>query len=351
MALHPGRRDPRRPGRCRPGRRAGRPPRPVDRRRPGRRPRRPRASSSSTASTLPQLSDDRPLPAGFYLGPLAEASGVPAMLGTPGGDPLDGFDALNRLAGSEAAVVAAPPGARLGSAPPRRAPRGARRRHDGGPSPHDRARRGGEPDHRHRNVRRSPRRPGDQRLLHRARGRRRRRRLPPDPGGGARRHPSGPHPHRPGGRIGVAGRVGHDRRRHRPPGPGRRPAMVARRARRWTGSTSPGAVSATTTSSPSTMPPRPARAGSGSRASSTATPAARSAAASSSGPGRSPRTPTSPTTTCCSPPPPRPTPGRGSRSSPTTSAAPTAPPSAASTTTPSSTCAAGAFPWPRPGRC
>ena len=62
---------------------------------------------------VPQLSDDRPLPPGFSLGPLAEASGVPAMLGTPGGDPLDGFDALNRLAGSEAAVVAAPPGARL----------------------------------------------------------------------------------------------------------------------------------------------------------------------------------------------------------------------------------------------
>ncbi len=62
---------------------------------------------------VPQLSDDRPLPPGFYLGPLAEASGVPAMLGAAGGDPLDGFDALNRLAGSEAAVVAAPSGGRL----------------------------------------------------------------------------------------------------------------------------------------------------------------------------------------------------------------------------------------------
>jgi Fe-S cluster assembly protein SufD len=62
---------------------------------------------------VPQLSDDRPLPPGFYLGPLADASGMPAMLGAAGGDPLDGFDALNRLAGSEAAVVAAPPGARL----------------------------------------------------------------------------------------------------------------------------------------------------------------------------------------------------------------------------------------------
>ncbi len=63
----------------------------------------------------PQLSDDRPLPAGFYLGPLARASGVPAGLGTPDGDPLDGFDALNRLAGNGAAVVAAPRGARLDS--------------------------------------------------------------------------------------------------------------------------------------------------------------------------------------------------------------------------------------------
>lgn len=64
---------------------------------------------------VPELSDARPLPPRFSLGPLAEASGVPAMLGTPGGDPLDGFDALNRLAGSETAVVAAPPGARLDS--------------------------------------------------------------------------------------------------------------------------------------------------------------------------------------------------------------------------------------------
>jgi Fe-S cluster assembly protein SufD len=62
---------------------------------------------------VPQLSDDRPLPPGFHFGPLAEASGVPAMLATPGGDPFDGFDALNRLAASDAAVVAAPPGARL----------------------------------------------------------------------------------------------------------------------------------------------------------------------------------------------------------------------------------------------
>ena len=64
---------------------------------------------------VPQLSDDRPLPPGFHFGPLAEPSGVPAMLGTPGGDPLDGFDALNRLAAGEAAVVRSPPGARLDS--------------------------------------------------------------------------------------------------------------------------------------------------------------------------------------------------------------------------------------------
>ena len=62
---------------------------------------------------VPQLSDARPLPPGFHFGPLAEASGVPAMLGTPGGNPLDAFDALNRLAVSDPAVVAAPPGARL----------------------------------------------------------------------------------------------------------------------------------------------------------------------------------------------------------------------------------------------
>jgi Fe-S cluster assembly protein SufD len=60
----------------------------------------------------PDLSDAGPLPAGFYVGGLA---GAPAWALPPGAavEPVDGFDALNRLAGRDAAVVAVPRGARL----------------------------------------------------------------------------------------------------------------------------------------------------------------------------------------------------------------------------------------------
>jgi len=60
----------------------------------------------------PGLSDGGPLPAGFYVGGLAAA---PPRLVTSatGEDPVDGFDALNRLAGGDAAVVSIPRGARL----------------------------------------------------------------------------------------------------------------------------------------------------------------------------------------------------------------------------------------------
>ena len=60
----------------------------------------------------PDLSDAGPLPAGFYLGALA---GAPAWARPPWlpVEPVDGFDALNRLAGRDAAVAAVPRGARL----------------------------------------------------------------------------------------------------------------------------------------------------------------------------------------------------------------------------------------------
>ena len=60
----------------------------------------------------PDLSDAGPLPAGFYVGCL---TGAPAWAVPPAAsvDPVDGFDALNRLAGRDAAVVAIPRGARL----------------------------------------------------------------------------------------------------------------------------------------------------------------------------------------------------------------------------------------------
>jgi len=60
----------------------------------------------------PDLSDAGPLPAGFYLGALA---GAPAWARPPwlGVEPVDGFDALNRLAGRDAAVAAVSRGARL----------------------------------------------------------------------------------------------------------------------------------------------------------------------------------------------------------------------------------------------
>ena len=60
----------------------------------------------------PDLSDGGPLPAGFYVGALA---GAPARATPPwlAVEPVDGFDALNRLAGRDAAVVAIPRGARL----------------------------------------------------------------------------------------------------------------------------------------------------------------------------------------------------------------------------------------------
>ena len=60
----------------------------------------------------PDLSDGAPLPAGFYVGGLAAA---PPRLVPPatGDDPVDAFDALNRLADGDAALVAIPRGARL----------------------------------------------------------------------------------------------------------------------------------------------------------------------------------------------------------------------------------------------
>lgn len=61
----------------------------------------------------PDLSDARLLPAGFYLGGLAGAPAAAALIASPGEDPLDGFEALNRLAGRDAAVVVVPRGARL----------------------------------------------------------------------------------------------------------------------------------------------------------------------------------------------------------------------------------------------
>jgi Fe-S cluster assembly protein SufD len=60
----------------------------------------------------PDLSDAGPLPAGFYLGGLAGAPAW-ALADGPPGEPVDGFDALNRLAGPDAAVAAIPRGARL----------------------------------------------------------------------------------------------------------------------------------------------------------------------------------------------------------------------------------------------
>jgi len=60
----------------------------------------------------PGLSDGGPLPAGFYAGGLAAAP-PPMVRSATGDDPVDGFDALNRLAGGDAAVVFIPRGARL----------------------------------------------------------------------------------------------------------------------------------------------------------------------------------------------------------------------------------------------
>ncbi|HVW35308.1 MAG TPA: Fe-S cluster assembly protein SufD, partial [Acidimicrobiia bacterium] len=60
----------------------------------------------------PDLSDPGPLPAGCYLGGLA---GAPAWARSPGPpvEPVDGFDALKRQAGRDAAGVAVPRGTRL----------------------------------------------------------------------------------------------------------------------------------------------------------------------------------------------------------------------------------------------
>ena len=166
-------------------------------------------------------------------------------------------------------------------------------------------------------------------------------------GGDARR----PHPNRAGRGLSTADDLGDDRRRHRPQrdrcplARTRRPDRTRRRQRDH------GPSASRHRGHRRSRRVRDARAPSASPASSTTTVAARSAARSSCDRAPSPPTPINPTGTWSSARTQKPTPDHGCRSWPTTCAAPTEPPSAASTTMHSSTCAAGASPSTRHGRC